>query len=583
MQTSPPAYPSDAAPVLARGEWRRQGRMSGRRHLIGQRNGSARRLSLFAATTATATAALLLLSLLLSACGPDARQAAAEQNRVALDHELRHARVDLGIPDAMLQPIISQEQKVAAGDGGWNYNYADAASNYSLLYSQLVGIEQTAGQTLRAQAIQDTDAFTKALNTRRDEGFSEIAAYQARLDQAIADFDNAHTPGDFYRVDAFVRTQTVALNALWPAYLKLQDFTSTLRAMHTAGVNSSLGQAEYTADLQAFRDASDADRYQKLTAVIDGQIMQMMADETEAMPYIGSAMLDAFQARIDNLKRWGENAAPFQRQHDEDASALAGAHTLADYLTLAQLVNRQTAAMELPLVRGNARNDLHVLQGLINGAQAGAPTTAYEYANGAEGIGLVRTEFDSAHDLAGYQQADNDTVILITNLRALLDDLHDPTPAWQAHRTDLSLLQQYGIFSGRVAVISLREQTARFYQNGNLVYWSYVTTGRPERPSPPGLHYALDKEYHTEFISGDPPGSPYWFAPTPVNYAILYANNGFFLHDAWWRYKFGPGTNLPHWDPLAFNGGSHGCINFPEDNMPWVYNWISVGTPVIVY
>lgn len=27
-----------------------------------------------------------------------------------------------------------------------------------------------------------------------------------------------------------------------------------------------------------------------------------------------------------------------------------------------------------------------------------------------------------------------------------------------------------------------------------------------------------------------------------------------------------PGTQLPHYDPIAFNGGSHGCINFPEED-----------------
>ena len=521
--------------------------------------------------------------MVITACAPDPHQAGATSAKARLDQELHHARVDLGIPSYMLQPIESQEQTIANGANGFNYNWQNAQQNYTLLYTQLTGIEQTAGDTLKAQVENDINAFTTVLNQRRAQNFSEIGAYQTRLDQAVEDFQTAKTPGDYARLDDFVKAQTAALQAMWPAYLKLQDFKTTLRTMRSAGLGSSMGEVEYTQDVAAFADASAADRYAKLVGVIVGQIMQLMADETEAMPYIGSSMLDAFQARIDLLKQYGEDYKSFQQQHDQDAQEQTAAQSLADYLTLAQVINKQTAAMQLPLVRGKTHSDLQVLQNLVNTAQAANPLNAYEYASGDEGIGIVWAEYQQAASESDFEQADADTTVLITNLRALLDNLHDATPAWQAHQTDLQLMQVYGIMSGRVVIISLREQTARFYENGKLVYWSYVTTGRPEKPSPPGLHYAMEKLYHAEFTSADPVGSPLWYAPTPVNYAILYANYGFFLHDAWWRYKFGPGSNLPHWDPLAFDGGSHGCINFPEDNMAWVYNWVPLGSPILVY
>lgn len=173
--------------------------------------------------------------------------------------------------------------------------------------------------------------------------------------------------------------------------------------------------------------------------------------------------------------------------------------------------------------------------------------------------------------------------ILAANLRALLDNMSDPTPPGAAHKTDLRLLQLDGLTSGKVMVVSLREQTARLYVNGALIAGTYVTTGRPERPTPPGLHVALKKYSPISFASTDPPGSPYWFAPTPVKYAIAYADSGFYLHDGWWRDTFGPGTNLPHYAPIAFNGGSHGCINFPKEVMGWIYDWMPVGAPVLVY
>ncbi|HEV2404831.1 MAG TPA: L,D-transpeptidase [Ktedonobacterales bacterium] len=524
---------------------------------------------------------LVAVSMALSSCAGTAPSGATKASKAKLDTELQHARADLGIPDWLLQPVERQEKSIASGQGGSSSQNAE--KNYELLYTQLIGIEQTAAQTLKTQAGKDVDAFTTALNARRSQGFSQVNVYQTRLDADIKAYNAATTPGAFAQVDATARQQTIALNALWPAYLKLKDLRTTLDTLHAAGVNSSLGEAEYQQDQQTLAAAVSAQRYQELTNVIDGQITQMMADQTEALPYIGSAMLDAFQERIGLLKQYGQSTGAFQSQHDQDATDLTSAHSLADYLTLAQTVNAQTSAMEFPLVRGKAQYDLQILQSLINTAQAANPLNAYEYASPEEGIGIVQLEIQQAVSENDFQNADNDISVLTTNLRALLDNLNDTTPAWQPHAADLQLMQHYGIMSGQVTVVSLREQAARFYDNGKLVYWSYVTTGRPEKPSPPGLHYAMDKEYHTEFTSGDPPGSPLWYAPTPINYAVLYANYGFFLHDAWWRYKFGPGSNLPHWDPLAFDGGSHGCINFPEDNMAWVYNWITIGSPIVVY
>ena len=533
----------------------------------------------------TALAALVLLSLLLGACATDPQQAAAQQSKSKLDAELRHAKVDLGVPDSMLAPIERQEQAVAAGAGGMHYSYHDAAANYTLLYTQLIGVEQTATQTLRTQAENDIQAFSTLLTTRRQQGFSEVNAYAARLDTALHDYAAARTPGDYARVDDLAHSSAAALASLWPAWQELLRFGDALHTVHLAGLSTSLADAEYNQDLQAFADASPATRYQDLIGVIDGQILQLMADETEALPYIGQTLLDIFQQRIDDLRAWGESpaATTFQGQHDGDQHALAAARTLPDYLALAQTISAQTAQMALPWFRGQAREDLRRLQAQVSAVMAKHSIQAYEYADQSEGIGAAAAEFDAAKTVDDYSRADSDMRVLLTNLRALQDNLLDKTVPWEPHATDLQLMQTYGVMRGKVIVISMTEQTARLYQNGALVYWTYVTTGRPELPSPPGLHYAMQKLYHTQFVSGDPRTSPLWYGPTAINYAILYADYGYFVHDAWWRYKFGPGSNLPHWDPLAFNGGSHGCVNVPEANMAWIYNWTPLGTPIILY
>lgn len=535
---------------------------------------------------------IMVLSMTLAGCGNDPNQPLAQQNKARLDNELQHARAVLGLPDSMLQPITSQEDKISSGEGGFNYNYQDAAANYTLLYNQLIGIEQNAQQTLQKQASDDIQAFSQAVNQLRSQGFSEIDVYQARLDQALQDYNSAKKAGDFAKIDTTVRQQTAALHALWPAYQKLQDFKSILRTLQNAGMNSALGQIEYQQNLDALRAGLPAERYTKLVEVIDGQIVQLMADQAEATPYVGAALLDAFQARIDLLKSYGQDTKSFQQQHDQDMDQLKAAKGTADYLSLGQTINKQVDAMALPLLKAKARNDYAQLQKLVDYADTiqlknpwdgSTYSAAYEYSNPFVGIGDARDNLNWASDLESFQNADDVIINMTINLRALLDNLNDKTPHSQTHTSDLWLINTAYHLTGKVIVVSLREQTLRAYENGNLVWWSYVTTGRFELPSWPGLHYAMYKLYHTEFTSPEPKGSPFYYAPTPINYAIAYAPNGFFIHDAWWRAEFGPGTNLPHWDPAAFNGGSHGCVNLPENNMAWLYDWTPFGTPIVVY
>jgi lipoprotein-anchoring transpeptidase ErfK/SrfK len=545
-------------------------------------------------TWLTLASMLMGTLILFSACGSDPNQATAQHNKTQLDAEMARAR-QMGVPASYLDPIATQEARAAAGAGGWGYSYQGAAATYAMLYSQLLTAEQQSSSQIKDKAQKSLDVFSAILTQRKAQGFSETATYQARLTQAYLDLGNAKTAADYGKVAIFASTQTEALTAMWPAYTKLQEFEATLAALQKVGIDTDWSQAVYTQDVQVFQNAASPDRYTQLEKVIDGQINQLVADRVEALPYVGQAMLQAFQARIDALHLFGEGTSAFQQQHDGDVRQLGQAQTLADYMTLAQTIDGQAEQMALPFARGQARHDLQVLQGLVTATSERNPLLDYEYADPARGIGNVTAQFDAAGDsgsyVAGcgydlvckYNSADSAIQAQMVNLRAMLDNLNDQTPAWEAHQTDLELMSHYGILGEHVTVVSLREQTARLYENGKLVYWSYITTGRYERPSPPGLHYAEWKAANIEFQPTEPIGSPIRGYPTPIHYAVYYYDYGFFLHDAWWRIGFGPGSNLPHWDPAAFDGGSHGCVNFPLQNMAWYYNWVQVGSPVLIY
>jgi hypothetical protein len=623
--------------------------------------------------------ALVLLSSLLSACASQAQIDQAHANKAKLDQELTHARNDLGLPERLLTSITSQEKKIADGDGGLTYDYENAAKSYAALHHQLLTIEQNAPQALMQQAQLDMQAFATILNQRRGEGFTEVAAYQSRYDAAQQAYEDAKTPGDYARVSNIATAQTQALEALWPAYQKLQDLKTVIKWLTDTGIGADQAQQFYDQDLAIFRDAATAERYQALTNVIDAQIVQSQADAATAQPYIANSLLKSLQARIDLLKQYvggfqgnspldaalrqqyGNQQTPdsFQKQHDDAAAKLAAAHQPNDYTAVATIVTQQNTAMTSLLIRSKALYDYKQLDTLVRSDAVwkrtiinkqtnprfnagGAYPLAYEYIgeNGLLdndiGIGPASKPGTYARTDKAFQSADFRITSLTANLRAMLDNYDPATDEVDAmdnnarinpihekpHASDLQLMQYYNVMGGKVIMVSLREQVARFYDKGEMVGYTYVTTGDPAVPSVPGFWTAINRHSPSDPNSCDrhpqtcprtvpgptgtpipiPPGFgdvftppiPGEYAPTPIHFDIAYHEGGFWLHDAYWRRQLGPETNFPHYDPSAFSGGSHGCINISYGipvvngrqvgwNMEQVYNWTPLGTPIILY
>ncbi len=163
---------------------------------------------------------------------------------------------------------------------------------------------------------------------------------------------------------------------------------------------------------------------------------------------------------------------------------------------------------------------------------------------------------------------------------------------------------------GRVILVSLSRQQLYAYENGKLVFTFLVETGRPQLPTPTGIYHVFEKNcsdrrwisnvapaaahnvncvehdgdgHQAVFTSPWPAGSPYWYAPTHVNYALKFREGGYYLHDAWWHKDFGPGSNVPH---KLSNGewetGSHGCVGMTPANAEKLYAWALMGTAVYI-
>ncbi len=136
---------------------------------------------------------------------------------------------------------------------------------------------------------------------------------------------------------------------------------------------------------------------------------------------------------------------------------------------------------------------------------------------------------------------------------------------------------------GQLVEVSIAKQWLWAYQGGQLVLSTAVTTGMPQLPTPRGTFQILMKESNVMFYSPWPPGSPYYYTPEFVPYAMLFLGGGFYLHAAPWRHAFGPGTNVPHTDPDGtWETGSHGCVNLPVSAASALYSWIGVGATVVI-
>ncbi|GCE12983.1 L,D-transpeptidase [Tengunoibacter tsumagoiensis] len=327
-----------------------------------------------------------------------------------------------------------------------------------------------------------------------------------------------------------------------------------------------------------------------------------LADNPEVTPSIspalheqGTTQIQTFQRWISLLHQFGGNTSSYEQSYRQDQHALQEAHTSSDYQAALTLLSAHIISIQLPTMKTEAEALQQQLQQTVTAwgqshiyhnptDQINYPL-GFEY--GAKGIGLwIQNDLVAAQTISDYQQAIENEQMYLTNFAAMQRVAEDQTPYYLAHQSDLDLLKQKGDLDKKALVISLNEQVLRAYDHGTLVKAFLVTTGRPDRPSIPGDWWIEGKQTHTIFKAGLPQSDPGWYPDTPVNYAMQYHSNGYFIHDSWWRDDYGPGTNFPHQDAsgdIYSSQGSHGCVNLSKANAAWLYDFVAIYTPVIVY
>jgi lipoprotein-anchoring transpeptidase ErfK/SrfK len=116
--------------------------------------------------------------------------------------------------------------------------------------------------------------------------------------------------------------------------------------------------------------------------------------------------------------------------------------------------------------------------------------------------------------------------------------------------------------SGKVISVDLTKQIAFAHEDGRLIFWTHVSTGKGSYKTPTGIWKVYGK---TAKQVMDGPG---YYLPN-VKWVSAY-NGDYTLHGTYWH------TNFGH--PM-----SHGCTNLSENDAKWFYDWAEIGTPVVIY
>ncbi|MFM2430263.1 MAG: hypothetical protein RLZZ511_1476 [Cyanobacteriota bacterium] len=110
--------------------------------------------------------------------------------------------------------------------------------------------------------------------------------------------------------------------------------------------------------------------------------------------------------------------------------------------------------------------------------------------------------------------------------------------------------------------VNLTTQRVIAWEGKTWVDAMIVSTGKAETPTVTGV-FDVYVKYPVARMQGD----DYDIPDVPH---VMYFHRGYGFHGAYWHKRFGT--------PV-----SHGCVNLAPNKARWLYNFASVGTPVVVH
>ncbi|MBA3823793.1 MAG: hypothetical protein H0X24_07805, partial [Ktedonobacterales bacterium] len=255
--------------------------------------------------------AVLALPLVLASCGANLSAGGAGMGRATLDVQLRYAR-SVGVPASMVDQLAARERHIDGQRGWFGLSDAQAMQAYQAVTAQVA--QSVIDATASTSDAANTDLHALTIASQRAVAAGIIPATFADHVQTMQSaFASARLPNDYRAIDAKIVAERQLIDAMTAAANRITSFATTVEGLRHAGLPVTLESAELAQARSSYATNTTTDAYARLSAQLDAETLGLVASQTQAIPYLGSALLDDLQTRITTAQGFGENVTSAQK------------------------------------------------------------------------------------------------------------------------------------------------------------------------------------------------------------------------------------------------------------------------------
>ena len=305
---------------------------------------------------------IMLLTLLLSACGSPQTEQQANQSKAELDKLIATAK-STGVSDSTLQPILNQEKNLSqtstpltlfSNQPATDY-YKNLAQRYQMLMVQVRGLQDQVTQEASYQAVQNMQAFQALLTQRQTQGFVEVPTFSYLYHSYSQQLGQAQSAKDFANISSKAQDATQSLQLLGTAFDKLTTFQHLISLLQNSNMDTSAVNQQVNSDIQLLRSATITSDFNNVISQLDAQLQGTVTFSTQAIPYVGAIKIKEFSDAINTIQQYGGDTSSFQQSLQTDRDMLNNARTIGDFLKFSSQMDSDLTAIQIPSLQAKTK------------------------------------------------------------------------------------------------------------------------------------------------------------------------------------------------------------------------------------